>query len=79
MLSFLPGTVRGIITVILVIINLFFWLLFLLPFALVKLLIPATTVRKPINAVLNFICTRWASCNKLILKLVNNIYWDDSS
>jgi len=76
MLSFLPGTIRGIITVSLVIVNLFFWVTFLLPFALVKLLLPATTIRKPVNAVLNFICTRWASCNKLILKLVNDIHWD---
>ena len=76
MLSFLPGTVRGIIAVILVIINLFFWVAILLPFALVKLLVPAKTVRKPVNAALNFICTRWASCNKLILMLVNNIRWD---
>ncbi|RJP94252.1 MAG: acyltransferase [Desulfobacteraceae bacterium] len=76
MLSFLPGTIRGIITVSLVIINLFFWVIFLLPFAMVKLLLPPTTIRKPVNAVLNFICTRWASCNKLILKLVNDIHWD---
>ncbi|MDA8404243.1 MAG: acyltransferase [Desulfobacteraceae bacterium] len=76
MLSFLPGTVRGIIALILVIVNLLFWLVFLIPFALVKLLVPAAAIRKPVNAALNFICTRWASCNKLILKLVNNIDWD---
>ncbi len=76
MLSFLPGTVRGIIALILVIVNLLFWLVFLIPFALVKLLVPAASIRKPVNAALNFICTRWASCNKLILKLVNNIDWD---
>jgi 1-acyl-sn-glycerol-3-phosphate acyltransferase len=76
MLSFLPGTVRGITALILVIINLFFWLVFLVPFALVKILIPGASVRKFVNAALNFICTRWASCNKFILKLVNKIHWD---
>lgn len=76
MLSFLPGPVRGIIALILVIINLFFWLVFLVPVALIKILVPLSIVRKPCNAGLNFICTRWASCNALIVKLVNDIAWD---
>lgn len=75
MLSFLPGQLRGLIALLLAIVNIFFWLVFLVPVALVKLLLPFRAVRKPANAGLNFICTRWASCNKGILKLVNDIRW----
>jgi len=76
MLSFLPGPVRGVITIALLIINLFFWVVLLLPFALIKIIFPIRTVREPINFVLNFICTRWASCNKILLLLLNDISWD---
>jgi len=76
MLSFLPGPVRGAITITLLIINLFFWVVLLLPFALIKIIFPIRTVREPINFVLNFICTRWASCNKILLLLLNDISWD---
>ena len=76
MLSFLPGPLRAILTFTLELINIVFWLVFLLPFAIIKLILPVKAVRRPTNAVLNFICTRWASCNKMILMLTNNIKWD---
>ena len=76
MLSFLPGPLRAILAFTLELINIVFWLVFLLPFAIIKLILPVKAVRRPTNAVLNFICTRWASCNKMILMLTNNIKWD---
>ncbi len=76
MLSFLPGTVRGILAFILLITNLLFWFIPLLPFSIVKIVFPVKAVRKPINFVLNFICTKWASCNKIFLMLINDIKWD---
>lgn len=33
-------------------------------------------VRKPIDIVLNFICTRWASCNKIFYSVLNRVNWD---
>ncbi len=76
MLSFLPSTVRGILAFILLITNLLFWFIPLLPFSIIKIVFPIKAVRKPINFVLNFICTRWASCNKIFLMLINDIKWD---
>ena len=76
MLHFLPGPVKGVLAIILLILNLFFWLTLLLPFAFIKLLIPVQAVRKPMDIGLNFICTRWASCNKLFLRMLNRIDWD---
>lgn len=76
MLNFLPGPVKGTLAVGILILNLFFWLIFLLPFALLKILIPFRPVRKPMDSVLNFICTRWASCNKFFLMLINDIKWN---
>ena len=75
MLSFFPEPVKGVLAIVFLIVNLFFWLTFLLPFALVKILVPVQPVRKPMDWVLNFICTRWASCNKLFLMLLNDIKW----
>ncbi len=76
MLSFLPGPVRGVLAVVLATFNLFFWLMPLLPVAIIKLLIPLDFVRRPCDIILNFICTMWASCNKLMLGLLNRIEWD---
>ncbi len=76
MLSFLPGPVRGIIAILLAVINFFFWLIPLIPVAIIKLLIPMGFIRKLCDFMLNFICTMWASCNGIILKLLNKIEWD---
>ncbi|MFH1437463.1 MAG: acyltransferase [Pseudomonadota bacterium] len=76
MLSFLPGTLRAVLAFTLGLINIVFWLVFLLPFAIIKLTLPFKAVRRPTDTVLNFICTRWASCNKMILVLTNDVKWD---
>ena len=76
MLSFLPGTVRGVLAAIFWVVNLLFWVIFLLPFAIIKLIVPIKAVRRPMDSVLNFICTRWASCNKMFLMFLNDIRWD---
>jgi 1-acyl-sn-glycerol-3-phosphate acyltransferase len=76
MLSFLPGTLRGILAFIFLITNLLFWFIPLLPFSIIKIVFPAKAVRKPINFALNFICTIWASCNKFFFMLINDITWD---
>lgn len=76
MLSFLPGFIRGIMGIIFLIVNLLFWFSLLLPFAIIKLLFPFKKIRKPMNVALNFLCTRWSSCNKAFLMLLNDIRWD---
>lgn len=76
MLHFLPGPVKGVMGIILLILNLFFWVLFLLPFAVIKIVLPIRTVRKPVDLVLNFICTRWAACNKIFFSLLHHMPLD---
>jgi len=78
MLSFLPHQIRGVLAIIFLIVNLSFWLIFLMPFAFLKLLFPFQIIREPVDYMLNFICTRWASCNKMYLMLSNDIRWDIS-
>ena len=76
MLSFLPGTLRGVLALFLLVINLFFWIVPLLPFAIIKIIVPFKPVRKAMDSALNFICTRWASCNKMFLMFLNDFKWD---
>ena len=73
MLKFLPGQVRGVILAILLLSNLFFWIVFLTPFMIIKLIVPIRIVRKPVDYMLNLLCTCWASCNHIFFQFVNNI------
>lgn len=73
MLKFLPGQIRGVILSVLLLSNLFFWVFFLIPFMIAKLLLPFQLFRKSIDFMLNLICTFWASCNHLFFKFVNDI------
>ena len=76
MLSFLPSTLRGILAFFLLVTNLLFWLIPIFPFSIIKITIPIKPVRKAMDSVLNFICTIWASCNKMFLMLLNDFTWD---
>lgn len=76
MLSFLPGPIKGALAVFLLVVNLLFWFIIIIPFALVKICLPVSFIRKPMDYILNFICTMWASCNKMFLVLLNDITWD---
>ncbi|MBU0994452.1 MAG: acyltransferase [Proteobacteria bacterium] len=76
MLSFLPGPLKGILAFFLFVVNLLFWFVILIPFALIKICLPVPFIRKPMDYALNFFCTMWASCNKIILIFLNDIKWD---
>jgi len=75
-LNFLPGPIKGVMGIIFLILNLLFWLIFLLPFAIIKITLPVKAIRKPMDVVLNFMCTRWASWNKILYSLLNKLSWD---
>ncbi len=76
MFRFIPGTVRGASIFLVLLVNLFFWVLLLFPFAVIKLASPLKPIRKICDVVLNFTCTCWASVNGFVLTVVNNIKWD---
>ena len=75
MLSFLPSVVRGTLALIILVANLLFWFVPLLPFAIIKLAIPIPFIRRQMNTILNFICTVWAQCNGIFLMFLNDINW----
>ena len=53
MLVFLPPFVRGVIAMVLLVLNTLFWCAWLFAFALVKLVLPFAFIRKLIDPVLN--------------------------
>lgn len=75
MLSFLPGTVRGVLSVLLTLVNTLFWLTPLMPVAVVKFLVRTEGVRRLCDRVLNFICTTWANWNAALIDLFQDIKW----
>lgn len=76
MLSFLPGPVRGVISLLLYVINTIFWTLVLLLVALLKLLIPVTAWRKLCSKVMHAIGGIWIFFNNCNMRLINKICWD---
>jgi 1-acyl-sn-glycerol-3-phosphate acyltransferase len=76
MLSFLPGPVRGVISLLLYVINTIFWTLVLLLVAFLKLLIPVTTWRKLCSKVMHAIGGIWIFFNNCNMRFMNKIRWD---
>jgi 1-acyl-sn-glycerol-3-phosphate acyltransferase len=76
MAGYLPGPVRGALSILLTVVNTFFWLIPIIPVALIKFLVPATAVRKVCDKALNAICTIWANCNKFNLDMMKTTTWD---
>jgi len=76
MLSFLPGQIKGIISLTLIVLQ---TLVVLVPFfstAFLKLIIPLRAWRKICSSILVVLATVWVSLNTFILWLVNDIEWD---
>jgi 1-acyl-sn-glycerol-3-phosphate acyltransferase len=78
MLSFLPGLVRGVLSVFMYFINTILVPIQLLPLAFLKLIVPIDAWRKLCDRMLNGIAGNWVYLNKLNLRLMNKINWDVS-
>ncbi len=76
MLSFLPGPVRGALSLLLMVINTIFWTIPLVMIALLKLLIPMSPWRKFCSRIQNGIGVVWIFFNHCNLRLTNRIHWD---
>ncbi len=76
MLTSLPPLVRGIIAVSLLALNTLFWCALLFVFALVKLLVPAKSVRAAVDRILNGIATCWVGSNSAWMRLTQRTEWD---
>jgi len=76
MLSFLPPTARGVIALLLLVLNTLFWCTLLFALALVKLALPVRAVRVRIDPLLNAVATLWITCNSGWMRLTQATTWD---
>lgn len=76
MLGFLPPFARGVIALLLLIINTLFWCALLFALSLIKLLLPLDAVRVRMDPLLNGIATAWIACNSTWMRLTQRTAWD---
>jgi 1-acyl-sn-glycerol-3-phosphate acyltransferase len=76
MLGFLPPLIRGVIAVLLLVVNTLFWCALLFGVSLLKLLLPFRFVRVRLDPVLNAIATCWIACNSGWMRLTQRTEWD---
>jgi 1-acyl-sn-glycerol-3-phosphate acyltransferase len=69
------ATLRGILTMVLIVLNLLFWATPLYLVAFIKLL-PIAPLRVQCNRILVQLAQNWISGNQLIFRLTQNIHWD---
>jgi 1-acyl-sn-glycerol-3-phosphate acyltransferase len=76
MLNFLPKTLIGVITSILLGLNTILWCCILYLFAVVKLLLPFKGVSAWIDPIENGLAENWISCNSGWMRLTQRAQWD---
>lgn len=76
MLSFLPGPVLGVLSLLLLVANTMFWFPFVVVAALFKLVVPWWRWRLVWGAVTVFFADCWIACNNAMLGLTQKISWD---
>ena len=76
MLNFLPAPLKGVLVVLLILLNTIVFLPFLLLFAIIKLVIPVTAVRKVCTVIVNGIAWYWIGFNNTLVILFHKVEWD---
>ncbi len=76
MLTRLPAALRGTITGVLLVLNTLVFASCMVPAALLKVLIPATAVRRVCDRMLNALASRWVANNNAWIGAVNPAKWD---
>ncbi|MFO7528169.1 MAG: acyltransferase [Marinobacter sp.] len=76
MLDFLPAPLKGTLAALSILLNTLILFPFLLLFALIKLIIPVTPVRKACTVVLNNIAWVWIGFNNLLMDILHKVEWD---
>ena len=76
MLKFLPPSLVGAITFLLVAFNTLFWVTFFIPVILLKFILFAPRFRHRCSLVLIAFASQWVACNSLILQITRDIKWD---
>lgn len=76
MLKFLPPVLRGLLALVLLLVNTLFWCAPLLVLALVKPVLPLRAVRLRVDPALNAIAGCWVACNGAWMRLLHGTAWD---
>ncbi|MBN1664410.1 MAG: acyltransferase [Deltaproteobacteria bacterium] len=76
MLNFLPPPLIGIISSVLMGLNILFWVTILFLFSIFKLILPFKPVRKMIDPILHGIAQNWISGNSGWMRLTQKATWD---
>ena len=76
MLSFLPAPLIGLLASLLLGLNSLFWVPLLLLFALLKLVLPSTALRRRLDPLLVRIAEAWIACNSGWMALTQKVDWD---
>ena len=76
MLDFLPAPLKGILAVLLILINTLLFLPLLLLVALAKLVAPVQPFRKACTIVLNAIAWYWIGFNNTLMNLLHRVEWE---
>ncbi len=76
MLKFFPPIILGLISSLLLGLNVLFWVTFLFFFSFLKFLIPLPSLRRIFNRILPWIAENWISCNSGWMGLTQKTKWD---
>ncbi|SFR42400.1 1-acyl-sn-glycerol-3-phosphate acyltransferase [Marinobacter gudaonensis] len=76
MLDFLPAPLKGTLAALLILCNTLILFPVLMVFAIVKLALPVTPVRKACTVILNNIAWIWIGFNNLLMDLLHRVAWD---
>ncbi len=76
MLSFLPAPFKGVLAIVLILLNTLWLFPILMVFAIIKLVIPVPPVRKGCTIVLNRIAWLWIGFNNVLADVLHEIEWD---
>jgi 1-acyl-sn-glycerol-3-phosphate acyltransferase len=76
MLNALPAPLLGVLAFALLLLNILFWVPFLLVFAAIKLLLPFQRVRLLLDPMLIGIAENWIACNSGWMALTQRTQWD---
>jgi 1-acyl-sn-glycerol-3-phosphate acyltransferase len=76
MLDFLPAPLKGTLAALFMLLNTLVLFPFLMLFALLKLVLPVTAIRKGCTVVLNNIARVWIGVNNLVMDSLHKLDWD---
>ncbi|MDP4546909.1 acyltransferase [Marinobacter sp. MDS2] len=76
MLNFLPAPLKGVLVLLLIVLNTVIFLPFLLLFAIIKLVLPVILIRKGCTIVINGIAWYWIGFNNTLVRIFHKVEWD---